>query len=256
MTHTVYLGYDARETRAYDVAARSIRRRTKDVWIRPVGLHHLAHVAHRPVEERDGKLWCPVSQAPMATEFAISRFCVPFLHHRGWCAFMDCDIVCLADIADLFKLADDKYAVMCVKHEQTSGPAEKMDGQAQTYYARKNWSSVVLWNCDHPANKRLTVEAMRTWPGRDLHAFKWLEDGEIGALPKVWNHLVGVTVDHESYCTWLGTMQGAAEVGCDCGYNPKILHYTLGGKWLPDWPGGPLDEVWEAENARDFAGSV
>jgi lipopolysaccharide biosynthesis glycosyltransferase len=177
----------------------------------------------RPIEEKDGRMWCPISQAPMATEFAISRFCVPFLKTNGWALFVDCDIVCLGDIAELFALADDRYAVMCVKHDHVPTSTTKMDGQAQTSYSRKNWSSVVLWNCSHPANKELTLAKLNTWPGRDLHAFKWLKDDEIGALPQEWNCLVGV--NHSEH-------------------KPKIAHFTLGGPWIKDWKGGPMDEVW------------
>lgn len=185
----------------------------------------------RPIEQKDGRLWCPISQAPMATEFAISRFCVPFLQKSGWSLFVDSDIVCLDDIENLFALADPQYAVMCVKHNQESGPKMKMDGQIQTYYSRKNWSSVMLFNCDHPSNRNLTLEALNTWPGRDLHAFKWLKDEDIGALPPEWNILVGVQEIDDS--TTMG-----------------ILHYTLGGMWLPNWQKQPIDAIWEAEHAR------
>ena len=88
-----------------------------------------------------------------------------------------------------------------------------MDGQIQTFYARKNWSSVVLWNLDHPGNKRLTLEHLNTKPGRDLHAFKWLSDDEIGELPVEWNWLVGVYEPNDQ---------------------AKLLHFTLG---VPDMQG-------------------
>jgi lipopolysaccharide biosynthesis glycosyltransferase len=190
-------------------------------------LEHLNDYLTRPIEIKDGRMWCPISEAPMATEFAISRFCVPFLQKKGWALFVDCDIVCLADIAELFALADEKYAVMVVKHQHTPRNAVKMDNQIQTSYARKNWSSVVLWNCDHPANKRLTLEKLNFSPGRDLHAFNWLKDDEIGELNYGWNCLVGID-DPD-----------AVRVG--------ILHYTLGGPWIEGWAGGPMDDVWNAE---------
>lgn len=229
MTLQVYLGWDTRESLAYRVAKHSILKRASvPVRIDPVGILHLAD---RPVEVRDGNLWCPVSQAPMSTEFAISRFCVPFLVKTGWCLFADCDIVCLADIAELFALADDRYAVMCVKHQQEplkdqSIQETKMDGQAQLYYWRKNWSSVVLWNCGHPANARLTEMMLTSWPGRDLHAFRWLKDDEIGELPNEWNWLVGVNPSVPE---------------------PKIVHYTLGGPWLSDWNQTLHDSIWLEE---------
>lgn len=228
MDKTIFIGWDSRETEAFDVAIASIRCRTKeDYHFVPLKLQELVSdgLLSRPIETKDGKMWCPISQAPMATEFAISRFSVPLLKQSGLALFMDCDIVCLADISELFALADPKYAVQVVKHDYTPTDTVKMDGQVQTTYSRKNWSSVVLWNCDHPSNKKLTAEVLNSWPGRDLHAFKWLADEEIGELPKEWNWLVGV-------------------------YPPgpqKLLHFTNGGPWLPNWKGGPLDHIWERE---------
>jgi lipopolysaccharide biosynthesis glycosyltransferase len=233
MNAHIYIGYDPRENAAYEVAEYSIRKRAAE----PVAIHKLALAAcpmlTRPIERREGKLWCPISGAHMATEFAISRFCIPFFSEKGWALFMDCDMLCLEDIGKLFALADDRYAMMVVKHNQKSGPKTKMDGQVQSYYARKNWSSVMLWNCAHPAHRRLTVKDLNSWPGRDLHAMKWLQDDEIGALPAEWNWLVGVTV---------GDFGGI-------GHSAKLLHYTLGGPWFDGWKPAPLDELWIEEYA-------
>lgn len=231
----VYMGWDSRETKAYDVALHSIKSRTaKDVRVIPLQLDYLKELGFldRPIEKRDGKMWCPISQAPVATEFAISRFTVPFFQKDGWALFVDCDIICLSDIKELFSLADDRYAVMVVKHDHASGVATKMDGQTQTYYARKNWSSVILWNCAHPCNRLITPQWLNTWPGRDLHAFGWLKDEEIGTLPRKWNQLVGVNCDVENV-----EMSG-------------ILHYTLGGPWLPGWTPDGLDDIWLKEAAK------
>jgi lipopolysaccharide biosynthesis glycosyltransferase len=219
-TMTVYLGWDPREEVAYEVARFSIARRTNEpIKIIPLKLKHL-DMLKRPIEMRDGQMWCPISNAPMSTEFAISRFCVPFLQDEGWAVFADCDILCWSDIRELFDLADEQYAVQVVKHkhEWTAGTPEtslKMDNQIQTFYSRKNWSSVVLWNCDHPANKKFTIQNLNEWPGRDLHAFKWLQDSEIGELPQHWNWLIKVT-------------KGEPE-------QKGIWHYTLGGPWFEDY---------------------
>jgi lipopolysaccharide biosynthesis glycosyltransferase len=176
-------------------------------------------------------MWDPISEAPMSTEFAISRFCVPFLQKSGWALFVDCDIICWSEISELFALADDKYAVMVVKQKQMEAnhQATKMDQQLQTFYARKNWSSVMLWNCGHPANKRLTQGALNSLPGRDLHAFCWLRDNEIGELPQEWNWLIGVTP---------GETQKRG-----------IWHYTLGGPWFKDWAWTAHDDAWKKEEA-------
>jgi lipopolysaccharide biosynthesis glycosyltransferase len=243
-TLQVYLGWDSREPLAYNVARASILRRTKHpIQVVPLDLKHL-DILTRPIEHRNGQMWCPISDAPMSTEFAISRFCVPFLQDHGWALFADCDIICWSDIQELFDLAEDKYAVMVVKHPTYAIPdstltaygiktrresekkAEsiKMDGQIQTLYERKNWSSVVLWNCDHPSNIKLTRERLNNWPGRDLHAFKWLEDSEIGELPQHWNWLINVT-------------KGEPE-------RKGIWHFTEGGPWLEGWKEAKHDKDW------------
>ena len=229
MKNEIHIGYDSREDLAYRVCEHSIKSRTRvsNFFIVPLTLNYVADILTRPIEYRDGKMYCPISEAPMATEFAVSRFTIPFFKNKGWHLFMDCDMVCTTDIKELFELADDKYAVMVVKHKHNSGADTKMDGITQTYYSRKNWSSVILWNCSHPAHQRLSITNLNTWPGRDLHAFKWLNDEEIGELASEWNYLVGVNEPIE---------------------NPKIIHYTLGGGWFKDWGVKyPEDKIWYEE---------
>lgn len=222
----IYIGYDAREQAAYDVAVRSICRRARGPLprITPLNAQRLAEngMIRRPVDTR-GHRYDIISNAPMSTDFAITRFVVPFLAQTGWAMFVDCDVVFLEDAAELFALADPQYAVMCVKHDFQSLTGTKMDGQAQVPYPRKLWSSVMLWNCDHPANKRLSLRDVNERPGRDLHALYWLADNEIGALPPEWNWLVGVQPRPA---------------------DAKLAHFTLG---TPDLPGvAPLEEhvVW------------
>jgi lipopolysaccharide biosynthesis glycosyltransferase len=161
----------------------------------------------RPTMRRGHQLWDAISKAPMATEFAISRFLVPHLANTGWALFMDCDVLVRRPLDDIFALADPRYAVMCVKHVHEPVATLKMDGQVQTRYPRKNWSSVMAFNCDHPSNRALTLDLINTAPGRDLHRFCWLNDDEIGALPPEWNWLVGHS---------------------DPALDPAIVHYTTG----------------------------
>ncbi len=227
-TLQIYLGWDPREEEAYRVARESIVKRTKHpLNVYPLKLDHLAMLT-RPIEREDGKMWDPISEAPMSTEFAISRFCVPFLQRDGWALFADCDIICWEDIQNLFDLVDEKYAVMVVKHPHgMQGGSYKMDRQLQTLYQRKNWSSVMLWNCGHASNSRLTLERLNNWPGRYLHAFNWLDDDEIGELPQKWNWLVNVTEGDPM---------------------PEgIWHWTLGGPWLEDWKPRQGDGDWLEE---------
>jgi uncharacterized Rossmann fold enzyme len=228
----VYIGWDSRETEAYEVAKNSITNNKKSdlIVVNPLKLDDLKEIFNRPIEWRGNQMWCPISNAPQTTEFSTSRFVIPFIT-KGWALFVDCDIVCKTDIQELFKLADNRYAVMVVKHQQKVGENEvKMVDQASVYYERKNWSSVMLINCDHPAHRRLTKENLNNWPGRDLHAFKWLNDDEIGELPIEWNYLVGVSDPDK--------MKDA-----------KILHYTLGGPWISGWQSKDTDNEWI--NERD-----
>ena len=227
----IFMGWDPRETLAYDVAANSILSRTKsDTHITPLKLSELKEIVYRPIKWRGTQMWCTISESPQTTEFSISRFAVPFLT-KGWAVFCDCDIVCYEDIQKLFDLRDEKYAVQVVKHVHESGADIHMVDQAMTYYKRKNWSSVILWNCDHPGNKNLTLEALNTWPGRDLHAFKWLKDEEIGELPNEWNYLVDVNEPRDF-----------SEI--------KLAHFTMGGPWLPGWAPVESDKEWEKELKR------
>ena len=229
MTYSVWIGYDPREAEAFAVARHSIRRLSGNVPVYPLVLEDLreAGLYKRPTSKRDGKLYDAISEHPMATEFAISRFLVPRLA-RGWAVFMDCDVLARADIAQLFAEADDKYAVMCVKHDHKPKDGVKMDGQAQTRYQRKNWSSVMLFNCDHPSNKKLTVDMINTVPGRDLHALRWLKDDEIGALDGAWNFLVGHS---------------------DPSIDPSIVHFTEGGPWFDGYGDVAYADEWRAERS-------
>lgn len=218
----VWIGFDPRERDAFTVAVASLRAHaTVEFDIRVVDLSKLiaAGLYQRPVERRGQGLYDPISGAPMSTEFAISRFLVPLLSTQfcdepwEWALFIDCDMLFRADVAELFALADPKTALQCVKHRQEAGPAIKMDGQAQTFYARKNWSSVMLFNLWHPALRTLTLQKINTWTGRALHALNWVADEFIGELPPEWNHLVGVEPER---------------------LDAKLVHFTLG---IPSMPG-------------------
>lgn len=220
----VYIGHDPREQAAYDTAVRSLARVSPGVEPTPLQAERLAAsgLLRRAVDHRGGMYDLP-SNAPCATEFAVSRFLVPHLAQTGWALFTDCDVVFLQDVDRLLDIADPNKAVMVVQHSPLEDEGTKMDGAIQLRYPRKNWSSVVLWNCDHPANQRLSLQDVNERPGRDLHRFYWLADSEIGALPAEWNWLVGV--------------QRKPEL-------PAIAHFTLGGPWFPNWGGAEHDNLW------------
>lgn len=193
---SIWVGFDPRpaETQGFAVARQSIRRRlTMPIPIIGLRLDDLRERAlyTRPTEMRDGRLWDVISGAPMSTEFAISRFLVPHLAGTGWALFVDADVMARTNLCELFAQMDRSKACMVVKHDYQPVGNVKMDGQVQTAYARKNWSSVVLWNCSHPATRRLTVEMINSMRGLELHQFTWLDDTDIGELDPCWNHLVG-----------------------------------------------------------------
>lgn len=196
---SIWLGFDPREAGAFAVARESIRRHlTAPIPIYGVILDDLrtAGLYRRPTGRRLGQLWDDISDAPMATEFAISRFLVRHLARSGLALFMDCDVMARGNLARLFEKAEAEapaHALWCVKHDHAPAESFKMDHQIQTVYARKNWSSVMMIDCDHPANDGLTVDLINTVPGRDLHRFCWLDDAEIGELGPEWNYLVGHT---------------------------------------------------------------
>lgn len=217
------MGWDSREKLAYDVAAYSFKEQNgKKLQIIPLELANLPQLT-RPIEWRGNQMWCPISDAPQTTEFSISRFLVPHLtNHKGWAMFMDCDVINTAPLEELFALTDDKYAVMVVKHNHIPTEDVHMVDQVQVKIPRKNWASMILFNCAHPSNKALTLDVINTWPGRDLHQFKWLQDEEIGELPQAWNYLVDVNE----------------------GNDIKIAHYTMGGPWINGWEPKDSDKLW------------
>jgi hypothetical protein len=213
----IFIGWDPRERRAWNVCDRSIvahsavpppRRAICRTLLEHEGFYW------RPTARRGGRLWDEISGAPMSTEFALARFFVPFVA-RGvrWALCVDGDFMFRADVAGLLALADPRYAVQVVKHRHLPAEAEKMDGQAQTAYDRKNWSSCVLWNLGHAGCRRLLLRDANEKPGLWLHQFGWLKDHEIGDLPHAWN--------------WL---EGSSAAAID----PKAVHFTRG---TPDMPG-------------------
>lgn len=227
---SVWIGWDTREAAAFLVADRSLRSRLSyGIAVHGLMLDKLRAdgLYYRKTLRRNDRLYDDISQHPMATEFAISRFLVPVLHKQlygsGWALFMDCDMLVRDDVMELFALADDKYAVMCVKHQHEPHSVTKMDNQLQSIYARKNWSSVMLFNVDHPANAKLTVALVNSVPGRDLHRFCWLKDEEIGELGPEWNWLVG----------W-----SPKEI------EPKICHFTEGLPFQPGYEAVPYADEW------------
>jgi len=224
---TIYIGYDPREQRAVEVLIDSIERHSS----RPLNVVTLNQVAlrrvglYRRAPHIDSTCWATNRSAdmldafdgrPLSTEFSFTRFLVPFLNQlEGFALFMDCDMYFRSDPCRVF----DEYAdlngpaIHCVKHRYDDGGnlKTKLYGCPQTFYRRKNWSSVVLWNCAHPAHQNVTVDDVNTKQGTWLHNFSWLSDDQIGGLPEEWNWLDGHS---------------------DPSIEPTNVHFTSGGPWF------------------------
>jgi lipopolysaccharide biosynthesis glycosyltransferase len=209
----VFIGYDSNEEVAYHVLVSSIIRRTSEpVSITPINLNSLKLIFNRK------------RTVLQSTEFSFSRFLVPYLSdYQGWSIFMDCDMLMLDDIAKLWELRNDKYALMCVHHNHVPDKNLKFLNQTQTKYERKNWSSVMLMN--NTKCTALTLQYVETASGLDLHRFRWLKDELIGEIPHRWNHLVD--------------------------YDPNLpiteisnLHYTEGGPYFEDYKNCGYSNEW------------
>ena len=217
----VFIGWDSREDIAFQVAKHSIKKHNPNVKVYPLKLPTLQELG----------IYTRGVDATASTEFTFSRFFVPMLTgYKGWALFIDCDFLCMTDINELFKQANDNYAVMVAKHDYTPKEGTKMDGKQQLQYPRKNWSSCMLWNCEHPSNRLLDQNAMNSNDGLWHHRFVWLADHEIGQISHEWN--------------WLTDWYTAPDDG-----TPKMLHYTEGGPWFEHLQDVPYAQEWRDAHA-------
>ena len=213
----IFVGYDSREDIAFQVCEYSLRKNTQ------VKLD-IAPLSQKSLREQ-GVYWRE-HDSKGSTEFTFTRFLVPCLTgYQGWALFCDCDFLWVDDVHKLFDLADEKYAVMCVQHDYQPTAPIKMDGQHQYQYPRKNWSSMILWNCGHPKNETLSPDIVNTAPGQYLHRFSWLDDNDIGIIDHKWNWLVG----------WYTSPAD--------GY-PSAIHYTEGGPWFENYTHVDYADEW------------
>jgi lipopolysaccharide biosynthesis glycosyltransferase len=142
----IVIGYDPSEDDAYQVCRASLLKHAS----RPLHITKLDRQAlqesgfyRREWRGEAGQFIDLGDLKPFSTEFAFTRFLVPALNlYQGWALFCDCDFLFTDDIAKLFDYADDKYAVLCVKHDHDPSEQTKMGGIVQSRYHRKNWSSL------------------------------------------------------------------------------------------------------------------
>ena len=216
----IYIGYDSKEDIAYRVCKYSILKRSKpNIKVTSLKLYELV----------TNKLYSRAIDPLASTEFTYSRFLVPALNkYKGWAIFCDCDFIFFEDVSKILENLDNSKAVYCVQHDYTPKEKHKMDGQKQTIYPRKNWSSFILFNCSHPSNKKLSIDLVNSETGSFLHQFKWLKDSEIGSLDERWNWLEGWTSNHNSK-------------------KPFAVHYTRGGPWFDEWQDVEFANEWISE---------
>lgn len=206
----IFAGYDPREAIGFHVFVSSLARRTSQPF------------SVSPIfgDQRDG-----------TNAFIYARFLVPSrCNFQGWALFADgADMLVRDDIAKLWALRDERYAVQVVQHTYRTAKDRKYLGTAieakNEHYPRKNWSSLILWNCGHPANAHLSDAFVAAMPGSYLHRFEWLDNNEIGSLPAEWNTLVGEAESAPA----------------------KIAHYTYGIPWFPQYADGPYADEWRRE---------
>ncbi len=201
----IFIGYDSSQSIAYDVLRYSLNYD----YVYPLKLDQLQKVIGFQREHDNLQ----------STEFTYTRFLVPYLcDYSGIALFMDSDMLCLGDINELFNFEMSNYAIRVVKHNHVPSTTVKMSGKAQTQYPRKNWSSLMLMDC--AKLKLWTKEAVETKSGAWLHRFEEIPDELIGDIPAEWNSL--------------DTMDS----------NTKMIHYTEGGPWLPNYRDHKFADIW------------
>jgi lipopolysaccharide biosynthesis glycosyltransferase len=208
MSIPIFIGYDERESVAYHTFCQSIISNSKQ----PYSFTPLSG------EQRDG-----------SNSFIYARFLVPHLrNYKGWAIFADGDMVCQESIWNLWALRDEAYAVMVVQHDYKTKHPVKYLGAKNEDYPRKNWSSLVLWNCGHESNRILTPAYVEKASGAVLHRFSHLQDDEIGLLPTKWNWLVGEYPENN---------------------DAALLHYTIGTPCFEQYTDCDSAEAWHNYHA-------
>lgn len=217
----IVVGFDQRESVAYHTFTQSIIEKSS----LPVSFMPLAMNTLRDYEE---------THTDKSNDFIYSRFLTPYLNDfRGWAIFADGDMICQTDIKELWDLRDESKALLVVKHDYQTKAHQKYLGNINENYPRKNWSSVILWNCSHPKHKILTPDLVANQTGKYLHRFSWLDDNDIGELPKEWN--------------WLA-------IEYPQNNNAKLIHYTLGTPCFKDYKNTEMSEVWLKTKIRILDG--
>ena len=211
----VFVGYDPREAIAYHVCVNSIiRNASAPVAIIPVALNLFTDYKE--------------THGDNSNHFVYTRFLVPYLmDFRGRAIFIDGDMVVRGDIIELYESLQTAHDVAVVKHDYKTRMPVKYMGAPNEDYPRKNWSSVIVWDCQSFPNRRLTPDFVQKQPGSFLHRFAWIDDDRIQALPPEWN--------------WLPDELGENT-------EAKLLHYTLGTPCFHEFADTTQAAEWHSEH--------
>ena len=215
------VGFDQRESIAYHAFCQSIIQHSSV----PVAFVPLAINTLKDYKE---------THSDGSNDFIYSRFLTPYLNNfEGWAIFADGDMICKADIKELMNLQNENKALLVVKHDYQTKMLQKYLGNKNENYPRKNWSSVILWNCSHPKHRILTPEFISSQLGSYLHRFSWLDDSDIGELPKEWN--------------WLAIEYPENK-------NAKLIHYTLGTPCFKEYKDSEMASIWYSTYQKTIEG--
>ena len=207
----IVVGFDQREAVAYHTFCQSIIQKSS----LPVQFIPLAINTLKGYQE---------THTDKSNDFIYSRFLTPYLSDfKGWAIFFDGDMICQADIKDFWDLKDESKALMVVKHDYQTKANIKYLGNKNENYPRKNWSSVILWNCAHPKHQILTPSFIANQTGKYLHRFSWLDDEDIGEVDREWN--------------WLAIEYPENR-------DAKLIHYTLGTPCFKDYKDTDMADIW------------
>lgn len=216
----LFIGHDTKQQLAYEACKLSVTEHS-DIEIEPIYLSEM---------KAKGYYWR--EQAVGSTEFAFTRFLTPYLKgYYGFAIFCDSDFIWSCDPLEIIESIDQSKAVSVVKHNIQPEQIKpfKMDGQKQSWYPKKNWSSLMVFNCDHPFVRRLTPATVSECPAGYLHEFQWCDDCYIGEINHTYNYLVGYYDDIE---------------------NPKVVHYTDGGPWHKGYESVEFAERWNKYKSK------
>lgn len=205
----LYIGYDSTnygQKLAYKVCKRSVKRFNNNV--------NIIKLDKKELQKKN--IYLRKNDTDGSTEFTYTRFLVPFLNnYTGFAIFCDSDFIWRCDIDTLKQYFDKDKAIICVKHNyKECKNSIKMDGLVQEWYPRKNWSSLIIYNCDHPDIKKLNINSVANESPKWLHRFECTDDNNIKELPKTYNYLLGYYNDIEE---------------------PSAVHLTDGGPWHNSW---------------------